>query len=85
MRPHSANNTKTNDINPLLDAAEVVSKNKKKKINFIDTHTRQTYWIRNDILEALTKIAGNEKGEKTKIINAALEEHILKLAENKDD
>lgn len=62
----------------LLDIANKVAKEKKKKKKFEDQHTKQTYWIRNDVLEALNKIA-KERGEKTRIINQALIDYIKKL------
>jgi hypothetical protein len=62
----------------LLDIANKVAKEKKKKIKFEDQHSKQTYWIRNDVLEALNKIA-RERGEKTRIINNALIDYIKKL------
>lgn len=62
----------------LLDIANKVAKEKKKKKKFEDQHSKQTYWIRNDVLEALNKIA-RERGEKTRIINNALIDYIKKL------
>lgn len=62
----------------LLDIANKVVKEKKKKKKFEDQHSKQTYWIRNDVLEALNKIA-RERGEKTRIINNALIDYIKKL------
>jgi predicted unusual protein kinase regulating ubiquinone biosynthesis (AarF/ABC1/UbiB family) len=62
----------------LLDIANKVAKERKKKKKFEDQHSKQTYWIRNDVLEALNKIA-RERGEKTRIINNALIDYIKKL------
>lgn len=62
----------------LLDIANKVAKERKKKKKFEDQHSKQTYWIRNDVLEALNKIA-KERGEKTRIINNALIDYIKKL------
>jgi hypothetical protein len=62
----------------LLDIANKVAKEKKKKKKFEDQHSKQTYWIRNDVLEALNKMA-RERGEKTRIINSALIDYIKKL------
>jgi uncharacterized protein YihD (DUF1040 family) len=62
----------------LLDIANKVAKESKKKKKFEDQHSKQTYWIRNDVLEALNKIA-KERGEKTRIINNALIDYIKKL------
>jgi hypothetical protein len=62
----------------LLNIANKVAKEKKKKKKFEDQHSKQTYWIRNDVLEALNKIA-RERGEKTRIINNALIDYIKKM------
>jgi hypothetical protein len=62
----------------LLDIANKVAKERKIKKKFEDQHSKQTYWIRNDVLEALNKIA-KERGEKTRIINNALIDYIKKL------
>lgn len=44
--------------------------NRKKK--FEDRYTRATFYIDNDLLEMIQQEAGDEKGEKTRIINDAL-------------
>lgn len=49
-----------------------------RRPKFEDTHTRQTYYIENELLEELTQLAGNEKGEKTRIINEALRGYLKK-------
>ena len=58
------NNDVNNDVN-----VNVYEKKKK----FEDLHTRQTLYIRNDLTEKISALAGNEKGVKTKIINDALD------------
>lgn len=52
----------------------VIKKVKKKK--FEEKYTRQTYYIDNELLRELNRIAGNEKGEKTRIINEALARYL---------
>lgn len=49
---------------------EINSATRKKK--FEEKYKRATYYIENDIKEKLDKQAGNEKGEKTRIVNEAL-------------
>ena len=44
-----------------------------KKVKFDDSHCRQTVYINKDYWAKINKIAGNEKGIKTKVINDALE------------
>jgi hypothetical protein len=49
----------------------------KKKKTIEDTHTRQTYLVRNDLIARLQKTAKNQdKGFKTKAINYALEQFL---------
>lgn len=46
-----------------------------KKLTIEDTHTRQTYLIRNDLLKRLNKVAkGKDRGFKTQLVNYALEQ-----------
>jgi hypothetical protein len=51
----------------------------KKKERFEDTHTRQTYYIENDLIKQLHEFAGFEKGVKTKVVNDAIREHLKKI------
>jgi hypothetical protein len=54
--------------------------NEKKKKTVEETHTRQTYLIRNDILDRLQKNSMKQgKGFKTKVINYALEQFLDEL------
>lgn len=65
-------------IEPVITNVNVdvnVKVNKKKK--FEEKFTRQTYYIENELLEKLHQEAGNEKGEKTRIINEALRQYFL--------
>ncbi|MCQ6267807.1 hypothetical protein M1K46_19450 [Fictibacillus sp. WQ 8-8] len=66
----------TVNISELAD--KLAAANKPKRVKFEDTHTKSTYWIRDDILKAFNKIAG-ERGEKTRIINQALIDYFQKL------
>ncbi|WP_347552984.1 hypothetical protein ABFG93_22310 (plasmid) [Pseudalkalibacillus hwajinpoensis] len=48
---------------------------KNKKLTMEDTHTRQTYLVRNDLVERLQQVSANQgKGFKTRAINFALEQ-----------
>lgn len=48
-----------------------------KAATFEQNFTRQTYYIHNDLIKALNKITRRaRRGEKTKIINAALEQYL---------
>jgi len=46
---------------------------KTKSVKFEDKYTRATVYIMNDTLDELNRRAGTEKGEKTKIVNEALQ------------
>lgn len=71
-------NTSVNELDDIANRiANHAKKNKPKK--FEDTHSKATYWIRNDILKAFNKIAGTERGKKTEIINHALLDYFIKL------
>lgn len=51
-----------------------------KGATFETNFTRQTFYIHNDLIKRLDKLAKKApRGAKTKIINAALEEHLNKL------
>lgn len=49
---------------------------KSKKPKFEDTHKRDTVWIRNDLKEILDDNCV-DRGDKTRIINEALEQYLL--------
>ena len=49
-----------------------VDVNETKKKKFEDMYTRATFYINNDLLSWLKEVCGDEKGEKTRIINEAL-------------
>jgi len=59
--------------NGLADMGVQILKTKKK---FEETHTRQTYYIENDLIDAINKIAGSQKGAKTQIINEAIRRYL---------
>lgn len=48
---------------------------KTKKVKWEDNYTRATLYIENGRLDELNRRAGTEKGEKTRIINKALEDY----------
>ncbi len=69
--------SETEDVNLSEVANNIAKKNKKKKVEkFEDKHSKQTYWIRHDVLKALNQIATN-RGDKTKIVNQALIEYFI--------
>ncbi|SDE59637.1 hypothetical protein SAMN04487777_11751 [Priestia aryabhattai B8W22] len=47
---------------------------KTKKVKWEDNYTRATVYIQNDTLAELNHRAGTEKGEKTRIVNEALQD-----------
>jgi hypothetical protein len=52
-------------------------------LKFEDLHTRKSYWIRNDLLEVFNNVAGDRRGEKTRMINEAIEDYLRKLYNEK--
>ncbi|KMK99783.1 hypothetical protein VL06_21145 [Rossellomorea marisflavi] len=55
----------------------------KRKPKFDETHSRDSVWIRNDLKKVLKDVC-TEKGDKTRIINEALEDYFRKLASELD-
>lgn len=51
---------------------------KTKKKKWEDDYKRGTFYIQNDVLEELNYRSGTEKGEKTRIVNEALQEYFRK-------
>lgn len=45
---------------------------KNKKVKFEDSHSKDTFWIDNNLLATLKKLTAGNKGIKTKIINESL-------------
>jgi hypothetical protein len=77
-------NASENELDDIANRiASQSKKNKPKK--FEDTHSKATYWIRNDVLKAFNKIAGSERGKKTEIINQALIDYFVKLEKEMDN
>lgn len=64
------------DVNVDVNTNVNIFKPASKKKKFEDTHTRQTFYIENELLKKLSKFAGREKGEKTRIINEALRSYM---------
>lgn len=81
---------------PEVDSTEGVSKpdkeqnflsvfQKKKKPTVEETHTRQTWLIRNDLIAALDALATDQdRGFKTQLVNYALEKVIDEVKRNSD-
>ncbi|MGV3463697.1 MAG: hypothetical protein ACO1OT_00190 [Heyndrickxia sp.] len=68
-------------VNP-LEAFQQKEKD-RKKLTFEMTHTRQTYFIKNDLIKKLNALAKKEKnGFKTYLVNYALEQ-VLNQIDNK--
>jgi hypothetical protein len=55
-----------------------IKKAKKKKPKFEDTYSKDNFWVRNDLHKALNEIC-TERGDKTRIINEALQDYFVKL------
>lgn len=51
---------------------------KTKKTKWEDQYKRATFYVQIDTMEEIEKFAGTEKGEKTKIINEALQDWLRK-------
>jgi hypothetical protein len=64
-------------VNTNVNVDVNVNVNRRRK--FEERFTRQTYYIENDLLEKINRMAGNEKGEKTRIINEALRKYLLSV------
>jgi hypothetical protein len=67
--------TRITQQQPQEENTNVNVNTKKKKMKFEDRFSRATFYIQNEILEKLNEEAGEEKGEKTRIINDALKQH----------
>ena len=61
------------DVN---DNVNVYPPRVSRRPKFEDTHTRSTFYIENDLLEQMNRLADGEKGEKTRIINEALRAYL---------
>lgn len=58
------------------DEQPVVNYPKTKKVKWEDRYTRATFYVQNDVLDDVNRMAGTEKGEKTRIINEALQNYL---------
>lgn len=77
-----------NKSTPSTDFGSLAKKLKKssaakRKPKFDETHSRDSVWIRNDLKKVLKDVC-TEKGDKTRIINEALEDYFRKLASELD-
>ncbi|NRF94500.1 hypothetical protein HQN89_26690 [Paenibacillus frigoriresistens] len=61
-------------MKPLLPLE--IKREKKKK--FEELYSRDTVWFKNEIKEKIAEASEGERGEKTRIINEALEEYFKK-------
>ncbi|MHA7139838.1 hypothetical protein ACRTEV_21640 [Rossellomorea arthrocnemi] len=68
------NNENTFDIGSIT---KKIKKAQKKKPKFEETHSKANFWVRNDLNKALNEIC-TVRGEKTKIINEALQDYFVK-------
>jgi hypothetical protein len=60
-----------------------IKKTKKKKPKFEDTHSKDNFWVRNDLHKALNDIC-TERGDKTRIINEALQDYFVKMGNDSE-
>jgi len=66
------------DVNVNDNVNVNVYRKKARKERFEERFVRHTHYIEKTLLEKLNSAAGDEKGEKTRIINAALSEYLKK-------
>jgi hypothetical protein len=59
------------DVN--INELSIKTTMKSKRQKFEERYRRDTFWIRNDLKEKLNAQCEGEKGEKTRIINEAIE------------
>lgn len=60
-------------VKPLLPQIK-----KEKKQKFEELYDRDTVWIKKELKQKISEAAQGERGEKTRIINEALEEYFAK-------
>lgn len=65
------------DVNVNENVAEVAPL-RERRPKFEDNHVRQTVWVRKEYVELIEKEALGERGEKTRIVNDALEQYFRK-------
>ncbi len=63
------------EINVNRNVNENVNVYKKRKDKFEDRYVRQTFYIEKNLLSKLNQVS-EEKGDKTRIINEALQKHL---------
>ncbi|CAM3848638.1 hypothetical protein [Marinicrinis lubricantis] len=71
----SAHDLLMEPANVNVNVNENVNIKKKRREKFEDKFARATFYIENGLLEKINAEAGNEKGEKTRIINEALRQY----------
>lgn len=76
----------TGSVHSEFIADEPRRRKRVKKPKFEETHTRDTNWIRNDLMETLKEWSEEGgRGEKTRIINEALEDYFRRNKDTDDD
>ncbi|WP_274655613.1 hypothetical protein [Paenibacillus humicola] len=64
------------DVNVDVNVPKRSARGKKQK--FEELHARQTFWVRKDFVELIEQESEGARGEKTRVINEALEEYFSK-------
>lgn len=72
-QPDSKGQFASDFVRPLLPPSRKV-----KKPKFEELYDRDTVWIKKELKQKISEAAQGERGEKTKIINEALEEYFRK-------
>ncbi|MEC0231264.1 hypothetical protein [Paenibacillus alba] len=65
--------TKSEFVTPLLPPEK-----REKKKKFEELYSRDTVWFKNELKQQIAEASEGERGEKTRIINEALEEYFKK-------
>jgi len=60
-------------------ATQSMPAKREKRKKFEELYKRDTFWIRNDLKERLDEYCSGERGEKTRIINEALQAYMEKM------
>lgn len=74
------------NVRPTLPHEEIIQTEQNRPVNYPktkkkkweDNYKRATFYVQNDTMDAIERYAGNEKGEKTRIINEALQDWLRK-------
>lgn len=72
------NNSENVNVNVSEPQHNLIQPKKEKKKKFEELHTRDTFWIKNELAELLKIECDGERGEKTRLINEALELYFKK-------